>query len=230
MQSCGIISNQTARLMFISYTLNNTNNRIMKHLFLNMAIAGALVAALASCDSKSKLAESVAGTWASQQQTIANDAQGVTSGNDIFSFQVTDKNKEGGTVSIASTLSLTHAADALTPADAPFSTSVAATASISGTWKAIDDDELLITLDPNSLQVAVDPDAVALTSNPLTGVDQSKIDSLRPQMARFYQTELTNTLRAHYSQYTRIDDVKTKENGSILKIEVKDQDMMLQRQ
>lgn len=202
----------------------------MKHLFLNMAIAGALVAGLASCDSKSKLASEVAGTWATDQQTFANDAQGVTTGGDILSFQVSDKNKDGGTVSIASTLSVTHAANALTPASAPISTSIAATASISGTWKAIDDDDIILTLDPNTLKVNVDPDAVALTVNPTTDIDQSKIDSLRPQMAQFYQTELTNTMRLHYNDYSRIEDVKLKNNGTTLKVEIKDVDMMLTRQ
>lgn len=202
----------------------------MKHLLLNMALAGALVAGLASCDSKSKLASEVAGTWTTEQQTISNDAQGITSGNDVISFQVNDKDKRGGDVSIASTLSLTHAANALTPANEPFSTTVAATASISGKWIAVDDDDIVITLDANSLKVSVDPDAVALTANPMSEMTQSKIDSLRPQMAQFYQTELTNTMRQHYSDYSRIDDIKLKDNGAILKIEVKDNDLILHRQ
>lgn len=201
----------------------------MKHSFLQIAAAASILVALSSCDSKSKLAEDVTGTWTTEQITIANDAQGQTVGNDIFAFQRTDQTATGGTVSLASTLSLTRGADALAPADAPVSVSIAATAAISGKWQAIDDDEITITFDPNTLKISVDPDAIALTANPLNGNTPANIDSIKPAVAQFYQTELTNTMRQHYASYSRLDDVKLKDNGSTLKIEIKDSEMLLHR-
>lgn len=204
----------------------------MKHPILTIAAMAALLLSVSACDSKSKLASEVAGTWTTDQHTIANNAQGMTSGSDVITFQADENNKNGGTVDIATTLSLTHAANAMTPADEPFQTTVSATASISGSWKAVDDDEINITFDDNTLTVNVDSDAIALTANPLSGITQSSIDSMRPQMAKFYQTELTNIMRHYYSSYSRLDDVELKDNGSALKIEKKDTDtdMILHRQ
>ena len=133
-------------------------------------------------------------------------------------------------MNVASTISLSRGADALTPADQPYSLSVAAMASVSGRWEAIDDDEIRIDFDANTLKVSVDPEAVALIANPLSGASQSEVDSLRPQMAQFYQTELTNAMRVRYSTFTKLDDVKTHNNGQTLKFEAAKVDYILQRQ
>lgn len=201
----------------------------MKRTLLNIAIAAVVAGTIASCDGKERLAEDVAGTWATEQLSLFNDAQGQASGGDVFVFERNGDNGRGGMVSIASTISLSRASNALTPPDQPFNISVAATASIDGKWTAVDDDEIHIDFDASSLGVTVDPDAIALVANPLAGTTQSQIDSLKPQMAQFYQTELLNAMRVHYSKYARLDDVKLKDNGRILKIEVADSDMFLQK-
>lgn len=201
----------------------------MKIRLLQLALAAAIVTGLTSCDEKAKLAGDVAGTWSTEQIELYNDAQGQAFGNDMFVFDLSGKDSRGGTVNIASTISLTRAADAISPANQPFSVSVAATSSINGKWQAVDDDEITISFDANSLKVSVDPDAVALVANPLSGQTQSEIDSIRPQMAAMYQMELTNAMRSHYSKYTKLDDVKLKNNGTTLNIEVGDTDMPLQK-
>ncbi|MCM1293635.1 MAG: hypothetical protein NC111_07395 [Bacteroides sp.] len=200
----------------------------MKKVLLIIAVAAAC-SYTTGCNQRQHLAQEVSGSWATDQLTISNDAQGQSSGSDLITFTVSPTDKSGGSISIASTLSLTKSASALTPADAPFSMTIAATSSITGTWKATDDDEIIVKLDPQTLTINVDDDAVALVANPLSGATQSEIDSLKPQMAQFYRTELENTMRTHYSQYSRLDDIKTRDNGTLLKFEVNDVDMILKR-
>lgn len=201
----------------------------MKIKFLHLALTVTFIAGLASCDEKAKLADNVTGTWSTEQIELYNNAHGQAFGNDIFVFEKSAKDSHGGTVSIASTLSLTRAADALTPLDQPFSISIAATSSINGSWEAVDNDDIVIHFNTGSLAVTVDPDAVALVANPLSEMTQSEIDSIRPQTAAMYQMELTNAMRNHYSKYTKLDDVKLKDNGSTLKFEVGNKDFLLQK-
>lgn len=202
----------------------------MKKLFFAALGILTMTIGLTACNEKEKLAKDVAGTWSTTQMTFFNDAQGQASGGDVITFEIDSENKTGGVVNVASTISLSRGADALTPADQPYSLSVAAMASVSGRWEAIDDDEIRIDFDANTLKVSVDPEAVALIANPLSGASQSEVDSLRPQMAQFYQTELTNAMRVRYSTFTKLDDVKTHNNGQTLKFEAAKVDYILQRQ
>ncbi|MBD5260342.1 MAG: hypothetical protein HDR89_00730 [Bacteroides sp.] len=199
-----------------------------KFIFAAVGLA-ALAAGLTACNEEEKLAKDVAGAWSTDQQTLFNNAQGQATGGDVFTFEVDPKTKKGGIVNVATNISLSRASDALTPANQPFSVSVAALASVSGRWEAIDDDEIRIDFDANTLKVTVDPEAVALVANPLSGTSQAEVDSLRPQMAQFYQTELMNTMSARYSSFSKLDDVKLRNSGKTLKFEASDIDYILQR-
>ncbi len=201
----------------------------MKKMIFAAAALVVLAVGMTSCNEEEKLAKEVAGTWSTEQQTFFNNDQGQASGGDVFTFEVDPAAKTGGIVNVASSISLSRGADALTPANEPYSLSVAAMASVSGRWTAVDDDEIRIDFDANSLKVSVDPEAVALVANPLSGASQADVDSLRPQMAQFYQTELTNAMRVRYSTFTKLDDVKVRNSGQTLKFEAVKTDYVLQR-
>ena len=62
----------------------------------------------------------------------------------------------------------------------PWEQSVAATASISGSYAYGDgsDDDIIITLDPSSFIVNIDPAGVVFDNNVVTGMESSALDSL----------------------------------------------------
>lgn len=200
-----------------------------KSLFIGIAIIG-LTVALSSCNEKDKLAKAVEGSWSGVPTVLANDAAGQSSTMDNITFTIADGQKNGGAVAIVSAVSLQHAADAATVISQPFSASVAATASIEGTWRATDDDEISISFDSKSLKIHIDPEMVGLVMNPLTGNSQSEIDSLKPKMVDYYQVEIGRQMQIHYSDFARMKDVKVKDGGSILKFELKKTDYIFSRQ
>lgn len=65
----------------------------------------------------------------------------------------------------------------------PLSLSASARTSISGTWTVVDDDEIALSLDPQSLVVEVDPDAVVANNNPLA-LSSPAVDSIRPDLCK----------------------------------------------
>ena len=84
-------------------------------------------------------------------------------------------------------------------------------------------------LDASTLAVNVDPDAVALTMDPLAGTTVANLDSIRPQMADFVKAQLVTKMRTYYSRFARLDDVKVRDKGASLRIEAGDKEIVLRR-
>lgn len=193
-------------------------------------LAAGLLAAFSSCDERKDLAKKVEGEWASAPVKLANDASGQSTTVDNMIFTVDPATGEGGLVQIASMISLQRPADASASPFGPYEVSVAARSSVSGTWKAVDDDEIHVALDYTTFDVSVDPDMVDLVSNPLAGTEHAAIDSIRPQMAKFYNAELSRIMQTYYSEFADLDDVKSLNDGSTLKMEIADKNYVFTRQ
>lgn len=193
-------------------------------------LAVGFLAAFSSCNERKDLAKKVEGEWASAPVKLANDASGQSTTVDNVIFSIDPATGEGGTVQISSMISLRRPAGTPASPFGPYEVSVAARSSVSGTWKAVDDDEIRIALDYATFDVSVDPDMVDLVSNPLAGTEHAAIDSIRPQMVKFYNAELTRMMESYYSGFADIDDVKSLDNGSTLKMEIADRDYVFTRQ
>lgn len=200
----------------------------MRTITLGLLVAAAVT--VTGCNETARLAKDVTGTWSSAPIELGNDTQGQTTTVETFTFE-NENGTPGGVIMIESMISQQKgmATDAVA-GGSPFAMTVAAKASVSGTWEAIDDDEIRVILDMSSLMVTVDPEAVSLVANPLSGTTSSEIDSLRPAMADFVTADLTGLVKAHYLKYALLDDVKVKENGKILEVEVGKTDMIMRRQ
>lgn len=109
----------------------------------------------------------------------------------------------------------------------PLRLSVSARTGISGTWTVIDDDEIALSLDPRTLTVDVDPDAVLANDTPLP-LGSSDIDSLRPAVCRNIEQNIRTALTTRYTGLRKLDDVKIK--GKLLKYEIGHEDFVLTKQ
>lgn len=180
----------------------------------------ALVAlAFTGCDEATGLAKKVAGTWTSTPQMLVNDVGSQATIVESITF-VRDSDAAGGEVVITGLIS---SSGAMTGSDAimqPFEMAASAKSTVQGTWRAVDDDEIILALDVQKMTVDVDPSALVISGNVLTGSTQSNPETLKPQMAAMVQTALRRQLTARYTAMTKLDDVKVKDKDAVLKFEV----------
>ncbi len=175
--------------------------------------------AFTGCNEAEGLAKKVAGTWTSTPQEFVNDVGSQATIVESITF-VRDSDATGGDVMISGLISSTGA---MTGSDAivqPFEIAASAKSSVQGTWRAAGDDEIVLTLDVQNMTVDVDPSALVLSGNVVTGSTQSDPETLKPQMAAMVQSALRRQLTARYSAMTKLDDVKVKDNGATLEFEV----------
>lgn len=178
-----------------------------------------LALALAGCNEADKLASKVVGTWSSTPQMLVNDVGSQATIVESITF-VRDSDTAGGEVIITGLVSSTGA---MTGSDAivqPFEMAASAKSTVKGTWRAIDDDEIMLTLDVQKMAVDVDPSALVLSGNVISGSTESDPETLKPQMAAMVQSAIKRQLTARYAAMTKLDDVEIKDNGSVLKFEV----------
>lgn len=181
------------------------------------------------CDSKGKLAEDITGTWSAAPVKLTNSEQGYSSITETYMFD-RDSTAPSGTVMITSMISLQKAAPANAAPTAPFMMTAAARATISGSWVAIDDDDLAVQLNPETLNVLVDPSMVEVAMNPISGQTETTADSISPSMLSYVKATITQELNVHYAGFTKIDDIKFKQKGAVMEFEVGKTDYSLMRQ
>lgn len=186
---------------------------------------GLMAVALGSCDENARLARDIQGTWAGTPEHL-NDAEAAASTIiETYTFTPDEVNPKAknGNVTITGNVSAT-----IPMAVNPVSISAAASTSIQGTWTVIDDDEIALVLDFKSLQVKVDPDAVAISNDIFTDQSIPQVDSLRSEVVANIAAQLRRDVEMRYMAVRQLDDVKIK--GPILKFEIADTEYVLTRQ
>ena len=184
-----------------------------------------MAVAFGSCDENARLAREIQGTWTGTPERL-NDAENVTSTIvETYTFTPDEVNPKAknGNVTITGNVSSN-----IPVAVSPVSISAAATTSIQGTWTVIDDDEIALVLDPKSLQVKVDPEAVTVSNDIFTDQNIPQVDSLRREVTANIAAQLRRDTEIHYMSVRQLDDVKIK--GPILKFEISDIEYVLTRQ
>ena len=138
------------------------------------------------------------------------------------------KGSHGGSVVIAGMITASTQVVADAGLVEPLSLTATAKSTISGTWTVIDDDEIALSLNLQSLAVDVDPSTLVVEGNVLTGNDTPKIDSIRPSVAATIGASMKRALENRYASFRHLDDVKVK--GPLLKFEIGKMDCVFTRQ
>ena len=191
--------------------------------------AAAIMSSLTSCDSESKLARNITGTWATTpEKLIDHEAMNATAVR-MFQFNPSSADSKSGDVQMTALVSITNAMpDDSVAIIEPFTVTASGLATISGVWATIDDDEISIHFDDSSLEVKVDPAAVMVSVNTLTNTTTSSTDSIRPAMAASLQQEITNAVRNQVFDIKKLDDIKITKD--LLSCEINKHDITLRRQ
>lgn len=181
---------------------------------------------LTSCDETARLAKDIQGSWCGTPERMSDDMSGTTEIVETFNF-VRDTDKNGGPIIISAMIS---ASGPLQPTDQivqPYALTASAEASAQGTWTAIDDDELSVVIDPQSIEIKIDPSDIAFDTNLLTGQETPAIDSIRPLAASALKARLKREVMTRFLEMKHLDDVKVKKN--LLRYEIGKDDFTMSR-
>lgn len=195
--------------------------------FLQLIPAVALMVMACSCDSKSKLANDINGTWASSPDHMADNNGSSASIIRIIEFNKLP-DKAGGTLVMSGLVSVSSGVPQSDEIDMPISYSASGVATITGEWNVIDDDEISIFLDGTTLKVDVDPQGVVLDYNVLSGTSEPDTTAIKPALAAMVKKVITNGVQTQFFNAKKIDDIKIKDN--MMSCEIDDQDITLRRQ
>lgn len=186
-----------------------------------LAVLGA-ISVISSCSHTQELP----GAWeAAPERIMIPDASDATS-TLTLDFAPVENRKTPGQVSLSAVIELHQAATSSDPAvEQPWMVSVSATASAQGTYvyEEGEDDDVLITIDPSTFNVVVDPDGVVYDSNVLTGTDSSALDSLTAETASRWRVLIAGAVRDQFNRYRRLGDIKV-HHGELLSAEIDDRD------
>lgn len=184
--------------------------------------AAACAAALTACGGSGKLARDIQGTWQANPAPVAGSTPGIMTMTDSWTFVGDDAKATGGQLIVSSMASVECpldfvASDTIAPASAPYAVTVAATVSLSGSWDLDShdpDDEILVSFDPKTLNVQIDPAAAAVSTdgNPAT------IDSIPPALFAEAHRQIVATVQKRFFPVNRLEDVEVK--GNSLKFEL----------
>lgn len=185
------------------------------------AVLSAGVLLLSSCGRDNK----IIGSWtASSPVSIGAEIPAAATATSLMSIDFMPA--ESGTPAKFNLSTIIEATQAVRPdtvaLDSPYEVSVAASASVSGTWSYDGDEDILLAFDMSSLSVDVDPAGVAFSENLLTGVQQPAVDSLTARTAEIWKRQITNVFKTSLHRYSKLDDVEVTSGGTALKFEVKD--------
>ncbi len=202
----------------------------MKKFITSACLFAAL--ALVSCNDNARLASQVQGAWTGTPENFTDNSVVTATILETFDFlsdgTVVAKGSHGGSVVIVGMISASTQVVADAGLVEPLSLTATAKSNISGTWTVIDDDEIALSLNPQSLTIDVDPSTLVVEGNVLTGSDTPKIDSIRPSVAATIGASMKRALENRYASFRHLDDVKVK--GPLLKFEIGKMDCVFTRQ
>lgn len=81
---------------------------------------------------------------------------------------------------------------------------------------------MVIVLDDNSFTLTIDPEAVTFSQNLLDGQQDPETETLKQQVIEKYNAMLAPTMKAYFTKFGRLDDIKVQKN--LLNCEIADSD------
>jgi len=185
--------------------------------FITPAFFGALavlgtISVVSSCSRTQKLS----GAWEAAPERIVVPEASDASSTLTLDFTPVESRNTPGQVNFSAVIELHQAASTNAGSlEQPWQVSVAATASATGTYVFEDgeDDDIIITIDPSTLNVIVDPSGVVYNDNVLTGAETSALDSLTAATVSRWRVLLTPVIRDQFNQYQRMEDIKVHHNA-----------------
>ena len=193
--------------------------------FFSLAALSVAIVTLLSCSRS----ERFAGQWQGNAQTIQIQNASNASATVTIDFAPAAGQNGSGNVNISAVINASQPATS-NGIDHAYQANIVATASISGRYAAEDKDydDIILSLDPSTFSVNVDPDGVSFAQNAFTGAEQPMLDSLTTVTAERWRQYITPAVRDLFNSYTTIEDIEV-HNNDILKFEIGHKDYVFNR-
>lgn len=197
----------------------------MKKIFY-IAAVGLLTAGLASCNENAKLASQVEGVWSGNvtelvkkdgkknKETNVSGAATVNSITPSFTFAKDVNVKDGGKVTYTGVYSISQAVSSQV-VDVPFEATANVKATAEGTWTAIDDDEIMLTIDQTSVKTEIDPSSISFGYAVLTDKPVSELDSLKANLLPNLEISFGAEVQKRVAMMKKLDDIKFPQTGTM---------------
>ncbi len=199
----------------------------MKHLKLILASGLTIaVATLTSCDRHAD----VVGSWTGMPERSLAVAGAIDATSTIsldLAQQPASNAKDNGLLTISAVIDANQPVTGGDIENAAYEVSVAASASMTGSWTFIDDDDIAVSLDPATFTINVDPDGVTFAEDIVSGMQEPQLDSLSAVTATRWQNAIGPAIKTEFLKYGKLDDIKIK-NG-IMTFEINDRDYTFRR-
>lgn len=170
---------------------------------------------LVSCDNR----ENVEGQW--QSSAVKLNLSNTSTSSAYLSYVF---NKDGS-VTLSSDIDITEPLEPITTDSiVPYQVSVSAVASINGSWQYAkgENDEVVILFDDESFNISIDPDAVEFAVNNASGAQAPQMVDMKQAVIDRYKAFLSPEIRALFTKFGRLDDIKVDKN--FLNCEIDDTD------
>lgn len=206
-----------------------------------LLMASALIAmiGLGACTSEeSGLAGKLAGSWKGNAVEMMKDKKGkpdndgrnkmgnagkpdrMDSGEmtctPTLTFVRTD-GTNGGTLDISADYTMTRRVETTATA-IPVSATVSGNLSASGTWTAVDGDEVMVNLDPSKTVVNVDTTSLALSYAELTDAPQDSLKAIRQKVTANITDAVKPLVAGRIQKMRKLDDIRIVNNSMTLEI------------
>ena len=170
-----------------------------------------------SCDSKSKLAADIQGAWTGNPEKVLDTGAAAATMVRVLEFSPGETSTEG-TVTMTAMITVDNTMQFNDSLVTPLTITASGNASITGVYQIKDHDDILISLDHTSMQVNVDPDAVTLNYNVMTGDSAPMVEKLKPGATILATQQINQAANGIFANITEIEDVKVK--NSIMTCEI----------
>lgn len=187
----------------------------MRSTFIISASAATVMAimlGLTSCNEEARLAKNLQGTWSGVPESLSTDMAGTTTIVETYNFEPDPQQKAGGSFIIQAMISANGVMPQSDEIVQPYAITASAAATATGTWTVVDDDEVTVSIDPQTIKVTLDPEAVMFNTDLLTGAEAATLDSIKPAMMGRLDARFRRDVMTRFTELRHLDDVKVKDN------------------
>lgn len=202
----------------------------MKRIYSLIGLA--MMLGFTACNENARLAKELHGTWTGTPENETDNTAITATLIETYTFSDAvlplKEGVYGGAISITGLISCSTQMLGDSTMTGPVTLTASAVSTINGTWTVIDDDEVSVMLNPGSLVVNMDPEAVKVTNNVITNNDLPAIEKLKSGISNTLLDGIRHTLTMRYASIRQLDDIEIK--GPLLKFEIGETDYLFTRQ
>ena len=181
-----------------------------------MLALGACVA-LTACDGGSSLAKKIEGEWSGNSMRVDRKLADEMTMTPVFRFE-RQGSATRGVLTLVAQLSVMMPVNA--PIDSAGTSAVSATAaglaSVRGTWRATDDDDIDLTFDMSTLDITMDPDVEFELADVWTATDTPTTRTVAEPVRRAFIKQMHDGMNGTLSRLNEIDDIRFNKEANSL--------------